>query len=62
MRSWTSCHGSSTLIVTLAALPESGRPSVWRDDGARHDQFADSYPPGRLWNVPLTCTSTFGIV
>ena len=49
-------------MVTLAAPPDSGRPSVCATTALGTTQFAASDPPGRLWNVPLTCTSTLGIV
>ncbi|MNC88333.1 hypothetical protein D3C83_41350 [compost metagenome] len=62
MRSLDFVHGSSTLTVTLAAEPDSGRPSVCATTADGTVQFADSCPPGRLWNVPLNCTSIVGMV
>src|SRR4029453_16062513 len=62
IRSPSTVPGVTTLIVTLGALPDSGRPSVCATVAVGTERFAARLLPGMLWNVVLTCTSAFGIV
>ena len=50
------------LTVTLAAPPESGRPSDGATRAFGATKLARTSGPGMLWNDPLIWTSTRGIV
>jgi hypothetical protein len=49
-------------MVTFAALPDSGRPSVWATTAVGTTQFAGISGPGRLCSVLLNWTSSRGTV
>src|SRR5919198_1551561 len=53
--------GASTFTVTFEALFDRGRPSDGWTAAFGYTTLAASDTPGRLENVPATCTSTLGI-
>src|SRR5471032_2418872 len=62
-RSPYNVPGETRLIVSVAVAPaDSARPSDGTISALVYVRFAASAGPGMLWYVPLTSTSTFGIV